>query len=79
MQFKLTPPTCYGELRSRKKFAWFPITHQNTLYWLETVEVCERFAICRTSSGRWTIEQILNPDPIFDDVNKQFRKLYRPV
>jgi hypothetical protein len=39
-----------NEQRIYTKFAWFPLLHKDTIYWLETVVITEMYSNCRVVS-----------------------------
>jgi hypothetical protein len=78
MKFYNKPYVRYGDKRVRQFFAWIPFRHENITYWLQTVEVCEEYiTYSNPSANKWGVQQVLDPDPIFNEVNKSFRQLYR--
>ena len=46
--------------RTRKVFAWTPISHAGTSYWLERLTICETYShMTQHMHGRWEINWIV--------------------
>jgi hypothetical protein len=79
MKIKLAHVPQPHDRQIRKFFAWMPITIGNTWYWMERLEVAEEYFAYdpyKNIAEGWRIQTVLDPHPLFNEVNTKFRQLY---
>ena len=60
MRFKVKPQADHGDIRTRTRFAWLPVTIGDTNVWLESYFANERYVISAAKDlpPRWSVTSL---------------------